>query len=323
MGPSLTGITIDNSPQATALACPFHPAETYQTNEEHHQLQLTKTPIKTGLDYIALGIKHIGPSPWQLHWKSDALALGFVHKSWSRIRIEKDQIEKLEPGQWFCFSGEKLMIEQTSPKGVQIGIVLCSRNVTRYLLQLDPKQQHPILSGYAEEASAIPFRSDSMSKASLLAVSELTKSTPSGIGHRLQLESRILAWVAEILNQSTRGPENTNSGINSRDRDAIEEIIRAIETAPGHEYSLGELAEIGRVNEHKLKLAFKHIHGKTPFTYLREVRMDHAAQLLREDRLSVIEVANEVGYSNASHFARAFKEHHSLLPKAYQCLHRD
>jgi AraC-like DNA-binding protein len=50
--------------------------------------------------------------------------------------------------------------------------------------------------------------------------------------------------------------------------------------------------------------------------------MDYAAGLLRDDRLSVIQVANEVGYSNASHFARAFKDRHQLLPKAYQCLHR-
>jgi AraC-like DNA-binding protein len=50
--------------------------------------------------------------------------------------------------------------------------------------------------------------------------------------------------------------------------------------------------------------------------------MNHAAELLKNDRLSVIQVANEVGYSNASHFARAFKDRHGLLPKAYQCLQR-
>ena len=68
--------------------------------------------------------------------------------------------------------------------------------------------------------------------------------------------------------------------------------------------------------------AFKEIVGSTAFTFLREVRMDYAAQLLKDDRHSVIQVANEVGYSNASHFARAFKNRHGLLPKAYQCLHR-
>ena len=85
---------------------------------------------------------------------------------------------------------------------------------------------------------------------------------------------------------------------------------------------MAELCQLSGLNEHKLKSAFKRIHGKTTFGYLRELRMDYAASLLKQDRLSVIQVANEVGYSNASHFARAFKERHGLLPKAYQCLYR-
>ena len=75
------------------------------------------------------------------------------------------------------------------------------------------------------------------------------------------------------------------------------------------------------MNEHQIKSAFEHIRGQTPFISLREVRIDYAAKLLKADRLSVIQVANQVDYPNANHFTRAFKDRHSLLPTAYQCPH--
>jgi len=73
------------------------------------------------------------------------------------------------------------------------------------------------------------------------------------------------------------------------------------------------------MNEHQLKSELVHIRGQTPFTFLKEVCIDYAAKLLKADRLSVIQMDNQGGYSNASLFTRAFKDHHSLPPTAYQC----
>ena len=162
-----------------------------------------------------------------------------------------------------------------------------------------------------------------MMKSTALACSQLiAKSSSDSIKDRLQLEANALTWIAEILSQSKDANQAFIAGINANDRDAIKSITDAMEQDPSKEFTMDDLCRIGGINEHKLKSAFKYIHGKTTFSYLREVRMDYAAELLREDRLSVIQVANEVSYSNASHFAKAFKERHKLLPKAYQCLYR-
>lgn len=50
--------------------------------------------------------------------------------------------------------------------------------------------------------------------------------------------------------------------------------------------------------------------------------MQRAERLLKEGDSSVLEIANAVGYSNPSHFARNFKEQIGLLPKRYQLLQR-
>jgi AraC family transcriptional regulator len=46
--------------------------------------------------------------------------------------------------------------------------------------------------------------------------------------------------------------------------------------------------------------------------------MDAARRLLRETKKSVITIANEVGYSNPSHFAQLFRKETGLAPTDYR-----
>ncbi|WP_256578699.1 helix-turn-helix domain-containing protein [Pseudomonas sp. B28(2017)] len=45
--------------------------------------------------------------------------------------------------------------------------------------------------------------------------------------------------------------------------------------------------------------------------------------LLREIQLSVVTVANEVGYSNSSHFAHVFRKHTGPSPSDYRRQRQD
>ena len=45
--------------------------------------------------------------------------------------------------------------------------------------------------------------------------------------------------------------------------------------------------------------------------------MLEAAQLLREQRFTVSEVGNQLGFTNLSHFTRLFARHVGLKPKHY------
>jgi len=87
------------------------------------------------------------------------------------------------------------------------------------------------------------------------------------------------------------------------------------------EHSLYELSRRFHLNECKLKSGFKQVYNQTVFGYLRECPMQRAEALLRETDGSVLDIACEAGYSNASHFSCSFKERFGMLPKACQCLH--
>lgn len=57
--------------------------------------------------------------------------------------------------------------------------------------------------------------------------------------------------------------------------------------------------------------------GLTIPQYLRNVRMERAAELLRTGRYNVTETATEVGYSSLSHFSKAFCETIGCCPVLY------
>ena len=57
--------------------------------------------------------------------------------------------------------------------------------------------------------------------------------------------------------------------------------------------------------------------GKTISAYLRDLRMEKAAELLLGGRMKIIEIALEVGYSSPSHFTTAFREMFDCCPGLY------
>lgn len=62
--------------------------------------------------------------------------------------------------------------------------------------------------------------------------------------------------------------------------------------------------------------------GTPPMQYLTQWRMQLAARLLRDGRLTVASVALEVGYESEAAFARAFKRATGLPPAAWRRQHR-
>jgi len=67
----------------------------------------------------------------------------------------------------------------------------------------------------------------------------------------------------------------------------------------------------------KLKRLFKQIFGNSIFSYYQEFRIQEAARLLKEEKLSVSDAGYRLGFTNLSHFSRVFEEHIGIKPKQY------
>lgn len=100
------------------------------------------------------------------------------------------------------------------------------------------------------------------------------------------------------------------------------EKIRKARTVLNMEYAnppaLPTLARQLGISETQLKSGFKMLHGITVMQYCIGKRMEAAKLLLRENRHSVAEIADIVGYEDHSAFSRAFRRLNQCSPKEWR-----
>jgi len=78
-----------------------------------------------------------------------------------------------------------------------------------------------------------------------------------------------------------------------------------------------EMRELG-VSASQLARIFRSEYGMTPFEYLRQVRIEHAKEMLEEPSKAIIDVAFEVEYESLPAFYRFFKKHTGVTPREYR-----
>jgi AraC family transcriptional regulator len=84
------------------------------------------------------------------------------------------------------------------------------------------------------------------------------------------------------------------------------------------EFSLERLAAQAGLSRFHFERLFKAAVGVSPSRYHIDLRMNEARRLLRETKMSVVDVALEVGYTNPSHFAQLFRREIGLSPSDYR-----
>lgn len=77
---------------------------------------------------------------------------------------------------------------------------------------------------------------------------------------------------------------------------------------------ISKLAKMAAMSPSKLKNTFKEIYGLPIYQYFQKHRMNKAKAMLLSNKYNVKEVGMEVGYSNLSNFAKAFKKSFDQLP---------
>jgi AraC-like DNA-binding protein len=81
--------------------------------------------------------------------------------------------------------------------------------------------------------------------------------------------------------------------------------------------SVEQLASAVAVSRSTLYRRLKEHVDQTPSQFLRQVRIEHGARLLREGEGTVSEVAYAVGFESLSYFSRQFREHLGQPPSEY------
>lgn len=115
--------------------------------------------------------------------------------------------------------------------------------------------------------------------------------------------------------------EREISYINHPDRENFQRIAPAVRHMNKHynsDLALKDYAHMCAMSKYHFLRTFEKIVGNTPMEYRNNIRLQHAADLLLEERLAVEEISDLVGYSSPSYFSSAFKQKYKLSPKQYR-----
>jgi AraC-like DNA-binding protein len=100
-------------------------------------------------------------------------------------------------------------------------------------------------------------------------------------------------------------------------RERVEQVIFLLKQDLASPPSLEELGKRIGCSHFYLSRIFSAQTGQTITQYLRQLRMDKAASLLRSGEFNVTEAALEVGYNSLSHFSTTFHETFGCCPGLY------
>ena len=132
-----------------------------------------------------------------------------------------------------------------------------------------------------------------------------------------------ISYLFNLLN--TLSKENNYeylTTINSNNNNTSKvSIAKAIDYLYDHfceSFTLNDVAMIANLNSSALCRAFKRRTGYTIFEFSNRLRIEKACHLLKENKLSISEIAYEVGYNTFSHFSTLFQRIMNITPSGYK-----
>src|SRR5881398_672861 len=171
-----------------------------------------------------------------------------------------------------------------------------------------------VIFGDKDETVVAPTRPMSIQQRAV--VSSLGEPPVSKAAQILWYQSKALELMAHFLFEP-KDPEFFCMRQKRVARDRVErtkELLALYLTIPPTLEMLGQ--EVG-CSPFYFSRIFSREVGLTIPQYLRNIRMERAAELLRSGRFNVTEAAIEVGYSSLSHFSKAFCETIGCCPVLY------
>ena len=115
---------------------------------------------------------------------------------------------------------------------------------------------------------------------------------------------------AELIEQSM----SRQRKLTGRLRNLFEHIQRNF----AERISIAEAAKISGLSKPRFYSVFREATGMTLVRYLNQLRLAHAAALLRETDKSIAEVASDAGFADQSYFDRCFRRHFSMTPLRFR-----
>lgn len=142
----------------------------------------------------------------------------------------------------------------------------------------------------------------------------------AGIARSMLLHAGMTRLVGMLIDLYTSDvPDRSELSPDMR----INHIIAYLMSHPSLMPTVSDLAELVQLSESHLRKLFQQHLGLPPHSFIHRVKVEQAKKMLAESGERISDIAVQLGFHDPNYFARLFRQHAALSPKAYRDSHQN
>ncbi|GIO35902.1 transcriptional regulator [Paenibacillus antibioticophila] len=220
------------------------------------------------------------------------------------------------------YAGETIILKPNSgillPPGMPHAYEAIDRNKWgTYYLTFGGEAAGAILSAYAiHEPARFDWESDSVLSGILASIVDQLQLGEDPFGLEVSSAAYRFLGLLSKYGQASRIPV-------TRGIEKLQPLLTWIsQNYDNPDIGLDTLAEVLNISGRQLNQLFQSIFAISPYAYLIQHRIHKAKeQLAGQPDLTVIQIAGESGFRDASHFVATFRRHTGMTPQQFRKLH--
>jgi len=108
-----------------------------------------------------------------------------------------------------------------------------------------------------------------------------------------------------------------------REEERLKQMLRFIEKNYAAELTAAQIAQSARISESECLRCFRRTIGAPPSQYVKQLRVQKAAQLLAATGQGIAEIGALCGFQDASYFTKTFREAKGCTPSEFRRMNRE
>lgn len=135
------------------------------------------------------------------------------------------------------------------------------------------------------------------------------------LGYKLAMKGKIYELITYLLRNYV--VENLSDKENIRriqNLERLNKVLQYIRDNYTETITIAQLAQLIHLSEYRFCHLFKESVGLSPLSYINEVRLKDAHQLLERKDMTISEVAAAVGFQDYNNFGRLFRKYYGYTP---------
>lgn len=253
---------------------------------------------------------------------------GESHDFWEFVYVDKGEMLIRADDKWFKMKRGQIVFHKpgefhnvksdgvVAPNTVIVAFKCKSKAMSYFknkILNVTDEERH-ILSTIVREATksfSSPLGNPFLKKLDRFCEEQLFASEQM---IKISLEQFLISLYR---NNSTYKVKTTPRMKENMESDIVVEIINYMKENIKNKISLDDIVSFANMSKTSLKETFKKRTGKGAITYFKEMKIEYAKTLIREDSYNFTQIAEILGYDSIHYFSRQFKKITNMTPGEY------